>query len=613
MRRWLLSMMIIVGLGCISLGLGLLVNENSVLAQDNSKQAEYAGSRECTSCHRGIARDHAVSPHAQALQDTSRKKDAILGDFTSGNDVRTVQLPGEDQPRPFTADDIAFAVGAGRNVQRYLYKVKTNQYVVLPAQWNTIKKVWEPYNKTDNWFKDPAMDWLQSCAGCHTTGLDTEKGKWKDVGVQCEACHGPGSIHVDTAKSAGNRPSKSELVDIHSSIVLTPDAQVCGQCHSQGTEPKDHRAYPVDYQPGGTLLDDKVFTLYAPDDSAHWWKSGHAKANNMQFNEWLNSAHANSLDVLKKSDQAKDDCLQCHSGEYRFTERLDALYKSGDLNGTPPDMPTLQTAQFGITCVTCHSPHNAAKDAEFNLVDPAYTLCTSCHQNTPLTGTPHHPVKEMFEGISLVDGVPGVPSAHFSAENGPRCVTCHMPDVPIETFSLASHSLKPIIPGATDDQPPPTCLQCHKTLTTGDLQSLVSDTQDAVRNRLTTAWARLGSVKQPDAGTPARQQYDQVVDALTFVQNDGSLGVHNYAYTDALLTTAEQTLSELSVPSSNLNPTEAPAPTATPAVPLTTFTSSTESISSGARPITVVILGIAFLILLVAAYFFFRRPRNQEA
>ena len=41
-------------------------------------------------------------------------------------------------------------------------------------------------------------------------------------------------------------------------------------------------------------------------------------------------------------------------------------------------------------------------------------------------------------------------------------------------------------------------------------------------------------------------RYQQVVAALNFVQNDGSFGIHNYAYTDALLSAAEQDLALLS-------------------------------------------------------------------
>jgi len=60
------------------------------------------------------------------------------------------------------------------------------------------------------------------CLGCHTTGY--RRGGFRDAvstpglrGVQCEACHGPGSEHQGDPKK----------------IVKTPAASVCASCHKQ--------------------------------------------------------------------------------------------------------------------------------------------------------------------------------------------------------------------------------------------------------------------------------------------------------------------------------------------------------------------------------------------
>src|SRR5690606_40705109 len=59
--------------------------------------------------------------------------------------------------------------------------------------------------------------------------------------------------------------------------------------------------------------------------------------------------------------------------------------------------------------------------------------------------------------------IEGMPSAHFSAENGPTCATCHMPEVPVEHATRISHALWPILPahasgvaGIEDS-----CTACH--------------------------------------------------------------------------------------------------------------------------------------------------------
>ncbi|MCC6612814.1 MAG: hypothetical protein IT320_05000 [Anaerolineae bacterium] len=611
MRRAIVYVLILWGVGCISLGLLASIGVTPTYAQEAADEADYIGARECSSCHRTLSREHGDSMHALALQDVERDKDPILADFDQGEDIRTVQFPDEDAARPFDDDDIAFVIGAGRYAQRYLYEIDRNEYMVLPAEWDTVAQTWRPLELADTW-PDPAYDWVQNCAGCHTTGLDAERGRWNDDGVWCEACHGPGSVHEELASDAGRRPEEDELQAIHDAIVLTPDAQVCGQCHSRGTDPESGLPYPVNYRPGSDLLHEDIFNLAATDDPNSFWETGHARRNNMQFNEWFTSAHASALETMKGSSNAADGCVQCHSGDNALRQRILALYEDGqDREGeTPPDAITLETAQFGVTCTTCHSPHEAA-DVDFLLVDTEYAICTDCHRNTDLTPTLHHPVMEMFEGQQIVDSVEGIPSAHFSAEEGPRCVTCHMTEVPIDNAQLANHTWRPIIPGEAEDSPPDSCSGCHSDLTTGDLQSLVVDTQASIRSRLSIAWARVGSIAVPEAGSETEQLYNQAVAALTFVQNDGSQGVHNYAYTDALLEAASGMLTQLSVPGALLQPTEAPAPTATLSNPQPVVIGMEEPVHTGFRPMTFILLGAIALILLLGSWFVTRRARRQ--
>ena len=48
------------------------------------------------------------------------------------------------------------------------------------------------------------------CADCHSTNVqknyrlaeDRYETRWSDVNVSCEACHGPGSRHVEWARDA---------------------------------------------------------------------------------------------------------------------------------------------------------------------------------------------------------------------------------------------------------------------------------------------------------------------------------------------------------------------------------------------------------------------------
>ena len=58
-------------------------------------------------------------------------------------------------------------------------------------------------------------------------------------------------------------------------------------------------------------------------------------------------------------------------------------------------------------------------ESQYFLVENSYALCTSCHSDSTLEGQVHHPNREMFEGLAVVEQVDGIPARHFAAENGP--------------------------------------------------------------------------------------------------------------------------------------------------------------------------------------------------
>ncbi|GEM_PF-343175 len=529
---------ILLGCGLILCGVALALDGQPTVQAQPAQQdgAEYVGSQACASCHRELTNAHSASRHALALQDVETDKAAIRADFTTGQKERTVTFPGESTPRPFTADDIAYVVGSGRYVERYLYKVERNKYAVFPAEWNVAKKAWEPYIKGKVW-PDPTYDWTENCAGCHTTGLGS-RGRFKDAGVQCEACHGPGSIHAERADKIGESPSDADLAEVRAAIVLSPDAQICGQCHSQGTEPENKLPYPVKYRPGTDLLSSGTFALAAPDSTDHWWASGHGKLDNMQFNEWSKSGHAKALTDLKASQNPGSTCLTCHSANVSFANKLAEAQKAGTRKGSPPPPVTVQSAQFGVTCTSCHNSHGDSK-IDFNLTQEPYALCTSCHNDTNVATGLHHPVQEMFEGKQIVKEVPGVPSVHFTDKNGPKCTTCHLPKVPVESsLTLTSHLLKPILPGASlnTEALKDSCTTCHKDTTPEKMLKFITDSQLDTTERLRIDYAAL------KAGSPA-----WVKTALDFVKGDGSKGIHNHRYTATLLNAVEVELGIIQV------------------------------------------------------------------
>lgn len=526
------------GIGLLLIGIGLLFLANPIPVQgqpDNSSvttslfsqsqlpdDAEYIGASECRSCHRSTAGTHADTRHALTLQEPGR--DNLIADFSQDDPVRQVLFPGEDEPRHFSEDDIAFIVGSGRNVQRYVYRVDRNEYMVFPAEWNVAEQKWEAYVLTEEW-PSQAYDWEENCAYCHTTGFEPERGRWEDDGVQCEACHGPASIHAEVAQDAGRNPDETELAALRASIVVSPDPQVCGSCHSQGLDAETGLPFPASYRAGDELA--LGFTLSQPDDTAHWRASGHAAGQNMQYNEWLNSRHASALDNLKASSYAEESCLECHSADYQTVEQLRAAVEAGDREGTAPEPLTIESAQYGVTCASCHTMHSDTP-LEFQMSEDPYALCVSCHADDRLEQV-HNPVKEMFEGELVVEQISGVPSKHFT--EGAECVDCHMP-LTVETglsWHSASHTMAPVLPADAPGAQPDSCTGCHTDLSPDYMQRFVEETQSGILQRLTEAQAALETETNPAPW---------VLEALQLVSNDGSLGIHNFSYASKLLDTA---------------------------------------------------------------------------
>jgi len=527
-RRWL----ILLGISLVLYGLALSLNTEQPARAQGNEDAEYVGLQTCTSCHKEKARIHELSRHGLTLRDVTSDTSAITADFTTGDKERQVKFPNEDAPRAFTADDIAYVIGSGRRVERFLYRVSRSKYMVLPAEWNTAAKIWQPYTRAESW-PDPAYDWMQNCAGCHTTGLMPDRGRWTDSGVQCEACHGPGSRHADLAQSAGDNASDSQLKDIRAAIVVSADAQICGQCHSAGTEPDNNYHYPIKYRPGANLLDKTVFKL-AADGPDNWWAIGRARHPNMQFNEWLKSGHAKGLTALQNTPNADPACLSCHSADYAITSRLADAQKARTRQSPPPDLPAISAVKNDVTCVSCHDPHLDSSTARtrFDLVSEPYKLCVSCHHDNAVTSGKHHPVQEIYEGLEIVPEVRGVAASHARLSAAPKCQTCHTPTVAVDGSRRVSHVQTSIMTGKIDPNlVRNSCTGCHTNNTPELMQRLVTDTQNSVKTRVKNAKAAL----KDDSPAWTRT-------VLEAVEGDGSWGIHNPRYVSSLLGAVEKEL-----------------------------------------------------------------------
>lgn len=506
--------------------------------------AEYVGSDTCFQCHSTQYRDNQNTIHPYMVQPVS--EEALVADFSVGEDVRTLE-----DGTVIELEDVDFLMG-NKYRQRPMMINEEGRIIVLPLQWNIADA---------EWVTGSEGDWLKSCAGCHSTGFDPVTEEYSELGAQCEACHGPASVHVEMAQSLpeGFDPSGDDVYAVREAIVASVDSRICGQCHNRGTDASGEHGYPVGYVVGGEF-DETMFTSVAPtgeDDDANFWPNGTEKKHRQQYITWSESAHGNALATIAENDHARESCLTCHSTDY-------------DLQDTtfPQDAVTLENAQFDIECVQCHSPHGENGNNDQLNDSESYDLCVSCHTGTSggdrrisAGSTVHHPMREMFEGISFL-GLDPNPSPHFSNETyGPVCASCHMVGTAksANVGDIGTHTFGIILPTDAAEGQPDSCSTCHSLERNADntpenLTFVIEDIQEDTEERIEDLRADLDEINEAhpewaDAAdedkTEAQLIAESIHTLITFVEADGSMGFHNPGYADDILSEAEDLLDEL--------------------------------------------------------------------
>jgi formate-dependent nitrite reductase cytochrome c552 subunit len=348
--------------------------------------ATFAGSETCKKCHERTYLEWKTSLHSRMMRDVKLEPLANIGDFEASASVLT-----------FTRDEVVYTLGSQWK-QQYLKK-EGDDLIVLPAQYNVFTGEWKDYFSD----KPEKRDWFKECSGCHATGVDPEKKVFVEMGIACEACHGPGSNHVEAIPGF-------EIPTIIQASRLTPAlaAQICGSCHTGGRDKAGTHAFPNKYQVHKGVGNIRLYfnEVTPAADPEHFWPSGESRHSNQQYLDWKQSEHA----------KVGVTCITCHDvhrsksslqagGEVpnplvviRSKTRLfeDQLCKS--CHTTPQYRSVHRIHTFG-SCVRCHMPRVAsigeAGDAHshtFRFMFPQATLkaggldkqpnaCNACHHH----------------------------------------------------------------------------------------------------------------------------------------------------------------------------------------------------------------------------------------
>jgi hypothetical protein len=283
--------------------------------------ATYVGSLTCSGCHTDIYQTFMQSGHPWKLNPVVNGQPP---------DFPFTEIP--ELPEGYTWDDILYVIGGYNWKARF---VNHEGYIITnpPSetgvtdylnQWNFANPLvgreagWVTYNSG---VENKPYD----CGSCHTTGYSPRGnqddlpgliGTWAEPGIQCEACHGPGSLHVQAPRGVA--------------LKIDRDPEMCGKCHRRGDVTE------VDASGGFIQHHEQYEELF---------QSKHLTLNCVTCHD----PHSGVIQLRYAGEPTvRTSCENCH-------------FKQAQVQNIPVH------DVLGITCITCHMPRvtrSAWGDAE---------------------------------------------------------------------------------------------------------------------------------------------------------------------------------------------------------------------------------------------------------
>jgi tetratricopeptide (TPR) repeat protein len=377
----------------------------------------YVGSEKCAACHKPAFEKWKVSNHALAMQ--AAKPETVLGDFSGATfphrgktwrffrrgEKFLVEAEGPDGA--LHEHEITYTFGI-RPLQQYLVPFPGGRLQCLSAAWDTEKKRWffvypgRDDIPPDDWlhWTRPGQNWNTMCADCHSTGVqkrydveaDVFRTTWSEIAVGCEACHGPGSLHMKWADQPPMaRPAVENffLTTRTSNLSNVQLVTLCMPCHSRRAQFADQGkpgGEPLDrYLP--TLLGQGVFhadgQILDEDFEYHSFVQSKMYANNVKCND------CHDVHLARRYKEGNDLCTRCHRADTYDVETHHFHKKV--VKGKPG---------AGALCTSCHMPgqnfmvvhfrrdHSMRAprpDLSASLGTPNACSAAGCHADKPLS------------------------------------------------------------------------------------------------------------------------------------------------------------------------------------------------------------------------------------
>ncbi|MEL6186272.1 MAG: multiheme c-type cytochrome [Myxococcota bacterium] len=385
--------------------------------------AEYVGSAACGKCHTGKYERWKHSPHAKMTRRPT--PESVVGNFRDGQYI----LPKEGRKSPldeapvarmyregeryfmalrhpretrFVPFEIEWVIGF-QHRQVYLTREPGGVLRRMPLQWSVPRQEYFSYwnlqegstpTLEDLWSQMGVNNsaWNLFCARCHTTNLEvlakdpqhrTAQTEFLEPGIACEACHGPGSLHIEyfgtnyanrVASFLGDQLEGARAAYIASAPKLEKgqSLSVCGRCH--GTDilmatTDIYRTYEPGFSRTGRTNDLSRWFRSTPltpnrkTPTVEVWADGRPRGIGMVFRSLIESACYQKGDVR---------CQSCHDPHDNHEATVPGLLEASEASdawclGCHQDLGDLQAhthhppESSGARCYGCHLPRTIEK------------------------------------------------------------------------------------------------------------------------------------------------------------------------------------------------------------------------------------------------------------
>lgn len=390
------------------LSLPLSAQSRGSIFRNTDPSVAYTGSASCivAGCHQDMARAYAASPHGQSMAAANRPEELarVPHPFTVVNPKNrrayTVYRQDGFLYQSVTEKDAAgrtlytrshkldYVAGGERTGYSYLFRIGRWMFQA-PLSYYAPTKTWElsPGYVAD----DPGFTRVMTtgCLVCHNGQPDPvarRDGLYKDppfrfgeMGIGCEACHGPGALHVQAMRRHPGRVLQAKEVD--TSIVnpakLSPRLadDICRLCHQAGDAVVNLPGRgDTDFRPGVELADTMAI-LKLPIRAEQ-----RAEANRLETRApirgsleeplwWKNSTM--ELSRCYTASHGRLTCSTCHSTHH-------------------PPAPGQEKAAYRAACLTCHTAATCTLKPEDPRRVAAGDYCVECHmEKRPVAGIAH--------------------------------------------------------------------------------------------------------------------------------------------------------------------------------------------------------------------------------